>query len=220
MARGADEARRRLALEVLCHSYWYPLYAFLRRSGRNTEDAEDLVQEFFARLMDGRLLNGAEPAKGKFRTLLLAALKNLDADTRKAANAEKRGGRVRFVELDILDAEERWKSHEHEAVSSETTFDRAWALAVMDRAGQRLREEYADKGELLAALMPRLTGDAGDAGLAEIGRGLGMTEAAVKMSLSRMRRRYAEALRWEVAQMVGSREEVREEVGYLMGAFS
>ena len=109
-ARAEDSAHRRVALEELCQAYWYPLYAFLPRSGRGMEDAQDLVQEFFARLLDGQLLEKADPARGKFRTLLQFALKHLDADTYRAGRAEKRGGRVEIVSFEAAHAEERWQA--------------------------------------------------------------------------------------------------------------
>ena len=221
-ARAEDSARRRVAIEELCRAYWYPLYAFLRRSGRGVEDAQDLAQDFFARLLDGRLLESADPARGKFRTLLLAALKHLDADAYKAAHAEKRGGRLEFLPLDAALAEERWHADASTELSPERAFDRAWANTVMDRASQQLREEFAatDKSAQFAELFPRLNGGGSDDGLAAVAQRLGTTEAAVKMALSRMRRRFADALRAEIAQTVGSRGDVQEELRYLLTAFS
>lgn len=219
--RAEDSAHRRVALEELCRAYWYPLYAFLRRSGRGVEDAQDLAQDFFARLLDGTLLAAADPARGRFRTLLLAALKNLATDASKAARTQKRGGGVQWIPLDQALAEEWWQADASRDVSPERTFDRAWAVAVLERAGRRLRAEHedTDKAALFAELAPRLTG-AGDDGLAAVGERLGMSEAAVKMALSRLRRRYADTLRAEIAETVGSRGDVQEELRYLLGVFS
>ena len=220
-ARTEDTAHRHVALEELYRAYWYPLYAFLRRSGRGVEDSQDLAQDFFTRLLDGRLLRNADPAKGRFRTLLLASLKHLDADAYKAARAAKRGGRLEFVEMDIDQAEEKWHLEESLAASPELAFDRAWANTVMDRAGRELRGEYISGGKaaLFDELFPRLNGGGGDDGLAAVAKRLSMTEAAVKMALSRMRRRYADALRAEIAHTVGSRGDVQEELRYLLSAF-
>lgn len=220
-ARSADDAQRRKALEYLCQVYWYPLYAFLRRSGREVEDAQDLTQAFFEKLLDGRLLAGADPGKGKFRTLLLQTVKNLDADAYKMAGAQKRGGKFQFISLDAAQAEERWQAEQPRQASPEVTFDQAWAVAVMDRAGRRLRQEYEgpDRRALFEALLPRLTGSGGEAAAAA-GLRLGMSEGAVKMALSRLRRRYADILREEVAETVGSRGEVEDELRYLLTAFA
>lgn len=219
-ARGEDEETRRSALGEMCEAYWYPLYAYLRRSGRGQEDAQDLTQEFFARLMDGRLLGPADPSRGRFRTLLLAAMKNLDANAWAAAKAGKRGGGATVVPLDVALAEERWLA-EPAGPPAEAVFDRAWANAVMDRAGTKLQAEYAAGGKvaLFAELFPRLNGGPAGDGLAAVAERLGMTEAAVKMALSRMRPRYAEALRWEIAQTVGSHGDVQEELRYLLSVF-
>lgn len=215
-----ESTLRRQALESLCAAYWYPLYAYLRRSGRSVENAQDLTQDFFARLLNGRLLESANPEKGKFRTLLLSALRHLDADAYKAASTQKRGGRAPVVSMDSVTAEERWQIDASRWEAPERTFDRAWANSVLERVGQRLRDEHAgDKARVFSELSRRLTGG-GDDGLAEIGERLGMTEGAVKMALSRLRRRYADALRAEIAETVGSRGDVQEELRYLLSTFS
>ena len=219
-AREGDDASRRGALETLCATYWYPIYAFLRRSGRSPEDAQDLAQDFFVRLLDGRLLEGADPAKGKFRTLLLAALKNLDANAHAAAKAAKRGGNHTFVSLDAGHAEEHWQADTRTDEPVERLFDRAWAETLLSRSSERLRGEFEEKGRegLFSALYPRLTG--GDSeGLSRVAEGLGLSEDAVKMALSRLRRRFGEVLREEVSETVGSRGDVQEELRYLLSNF-
>lgn len=219
-ARGDNEIGRQRALGDLCAAYWYPLYAFLRRSGRGVEDAQDLAQDFFARLMDGTLLAGANPAKGKFRTLLLTALKNMDANAWNAAQAQKRGGGAEVVPLDVALAEDRWQA-EPTGVGADAAFDRAWADTVMDRASSQLQAEYVAGGKtaLFSELFPRLNGGGTADGLAAVADRLGMSEAAVKMALSRMRPRYADALRAEIAQTVGSHGDVQEELRYLLTVF-
>ncbi len=220
-ARGGDDTQRRVALEQLCRAYWYPLYAFLRRSGRSVEGSEDLTQEFFVRLLDGRLLGAADPARGKFRTLLLSALHQLDADAWRAANAQKRGGGVVVVPIDSELAEERFLADKSEGGSPELAFDRAWAAAVMERAWARLRESYAgEKAALFAELAPRLSGAVGQGTLAEAGSRLGMREDAMKQALSRMRQRLGEALKAEVAETVGSPDAVQQEMRHLLALFS
>jgi RNA polymerase sigma-70 factor (ECF subfamily) len=219
-ARSEDDAARRQALEDLCRAYWYPLYAYLRRSGNSTEDAQDLAQDFFARLMDGTLLSAAEPAKGRFRTLLLATLKNLATNTWRATQRQKRGGGVEIISLDIAMAEDRWQA-EPAGGPPEAAFDRAWAHTVIDRAGGRLQSEYVAGGraELFAELFPRLNGGHAADGLSSVAARLGMTEAAVKMALSRMRQRYGDALREEIAQTVGSQCDAQDELRYLLAVF-
>ena len=218
--REENSTVRRRALGDLCAAYWYPLYAFLRRSGRGPEDAQDLTQDFFLRLFDGSLLSGANPAKGKFRTLLLAALKNLDANAWNAARAQKRGGGAEVVPLDVALAEDRWQA-EPAGIAADAAFDRAWANTVMDRAGAQLQAEYVvgGKAALFSELFPRLNGGGGADGLAAVADRLGMSEAAVKMALSRMRPRYADALRAEIAHTVGSHGDVQEELRYLLTVF-
>jgi RNA polymerase sigma-70 factor (ECF subfamily) len=218
-ARGEDESARQVALETLCKAYWYPLYAFLRRSGREVEDAQDLTQDFFARLMDGSLLTAADPAKGKFRTLLLTSLQHLDADAWRAMRRQKRGGEVQLIPLDTVMAEERWLEDASYATSPEMAFDRVWAMQVMQRAGLRIRAEYRGTAELFEALLPRLTGGEVDR-MAEVGLHLGMTEAAVKMALSRLRRSYGDILRAEILETVGSHADIQQELRYLLATFS
>jgi RNA polymerase sigma-70 factor (ECF subfamily) len=214
-----SEVRRR-ALGELCSAYWYPLYAFLRRSGHAIEDSQDLTQEFFGKLHDGTLLSSADPAKGKFRTLLLAGLRNLQINAWRAANRQKRGGGVEVVSLDTAMAEDRLQG-EPTSCSPEVAFDRAWANTVMDRAGGRLQAEYvaAGKAEWFAELFPRINGGSAVDGLAAVAIRLATSEAAVKMALSRMRSRYAGALRMEIADTVGSHGDIEEELRYLLTAF-
>ena len=221
-ARSLDDEARRAALEALCRAYWYPLYAFLRHSGRSVEDAQDLTQEFFARLLSGQLLDAADPARGKFRTLLLAALRRVDVDEWRTASAQKRGGNVAFVSIDSEHAEESFLEDRSSAGSPELAFDRAWAAALMARTWERLRLSYGtpELAALFAELAPRLSGAGGEGTLAEVGARLGMSEDAVKKAFSRMRQRFGEALRAEVAETVGSREAAEQELSHLLSLFS
>jgi RNA polymerase sigma-70 factor (ECF subfamily) len=219
-ARGNDDSARHQALEALCKAYWYPLYAFLRRSGREVEDAQDLTQEFFAQLLDGTLLSAADPGRGKFRTLLISGLKNMDANAWRAARAQKRGG-GNIVPLESETAEARWLADSSSDIQPELAFDRAWANTVMDRASVQLREEFVSGGKeaLFDELFPRVSGMGGQGSLADVARRLGTTEAAVKMALLRMRQRFGDSLRAEISQTVGSREDVQDELRYLLSLF-
>ena len=217
-AGAEDTAQRNAALSELYLAYWSPLYAFLRRSGRTVEDARDLLQEFFMRLLDGSLMSAADPAKGRFRTLLLAGLRHLDANAYRANSAAKRGGGRELVPLDIALAEVRWQAEGPQSESPEHAFDRAWANVVIDRASVQLRETYqaTGKGPVFDALFPSLLGGRAEGGLAAVAERLGLSEDSVKMALSRLRHRFGEALQAEIAQTVGSRSEVREELRYLL----
>lgn len=223
MLRSRDEASsgvRLRAMEELCRAYWYPLYAFLRSSGNAVHDAQDLVQGFFQSLADGRLLSAAAPEKGRFRTLLLLGLKRFAANEATRERAWKRGGRVETIPLDEALAEERWQEHADLMAEPEAAFDRAWAVAVMEGALARMREEYEapERRALFDALAPRLTGTA-DERLGDIAGRLGMSEAAVKMALSRMRRVFGHALRAAVADTVVGEAEIQEELRYLLLQF-
>lgn len=217
-AGAEDTARRHTALSELYAAYWSPLYAFLRRGGRSQEEAQDLTQEFFVRLLDGSLLSAADPAKGRFRTLLLAGLRHHDANARRANLAAKRGGGLQLVPLDFAMVEERCWAESPKDDSPELAFDRAWANVVIDRASVRLRTDYhaTGKGPLFDELYPRLLGGRQEGGLAAAADRLGMNEGGVKMAMSRLRQRFGEALQAEVAHTVGSRAEMREELRYLL----
>ncbi len=218
--QGSSEERH-AALDTLCHSYWYPLYAFLRRGGMPPPDAEDCVQGFFARLLDGRLLDAATPARGRFRTLLLGALKNFVTDEHRAATAAKRGSGQALVPLEIALAEERWQADASAMASPELAYDRAWAAVTLAAAGTRLRAEFAkaDRLALFEAVFPRVTG-AGRESNEMIGRRLGMTPGAVAAAATRMRDRYAEAIREEIALAVETDAEINDELRHLLGLFT
>jgi DNA-directed RNA polymerase specialized sigma24 family protein len=218
---GTEEERRE-AVERLCRTYWKPLYYFLRGIGRSREEAEDVVQEFFVQLLDGRLLASADPSKGKFRTLILTALRNVEASMLRSERAQKRGGGITLVPLDVAQAEEGWQAREHLSPAAE--YDRAWATALLDRAGARVRFEYEEEGKaaLFEELFPRITGGKAADRLADAGLRLGMSEIAVRTAASRMRRRYADAMRAEVAATVGVGDaaDCQDEMRYLLDCFS
>ena len=221
-AREGSDSQRRAAMEALARSYWYPLYAFLRRSGKGAEDAEDLVQEFFARLLAGRLLDAATPERGRFRTLLLVSLRNFATDSHRLASAEKRGGGAQAIPLDAALAEEQWQADAGGASSPELAFDRAWADALLAAVEARLRREFArvEKGALFEALWPLVNGAPRGESNEAIGIRFGMSANAAAAALLRLRDRYAEAVREEIAQSVSSDEEIEEELRHLLALFS
>jgi RNA polymerase sigma factor (sigma-70 family) len=209
------------ALETLCRGYWYPVYVFLRRSGWTAHDAEDLTQAFFARVLEKNYLRGVDRSKGKFRSLLLAMLRHFLANHRRDAKAQKRGGNFRFLWLEdeSIDESELRQVTNH---TPEQSFDRQWAITLLDNVMALLRQEYGEAGKsrLFAELKVFLTGDNGGAKYDQLAARLGMTEAAVKMSVSRLRRRYAELLRAEVARTVSEPEDVEHELRSLFTALS
>ncbi len=208
------------ALATLCRAYWYPLYAFLRRQGLSTHDAEDVTQGFFAHILEKNAFANVDRAKGRFRTFLLASLKHFLADERDRANAQKRGGGQAAISLDACEAEERYALEPRDELSPDKLFDRRWAIAVIEQALARLGAEYSDaeKGALFSALKPLLTAPASARPYAEIGAEFGMNEGAVKTAVHRLRQRYGAALRAEISETVGTAEEVGAELRYLLDA--
>jgi RNA polymerase sigma-70 factor (ECF subfamily) len=206
------------ALARLCESYWYPLYAYLRRRGHDADEAQDLTQAFFAHLLDKRTLRHADPARGKFRSFLLVSLKNFVVNEWERQTARKRGGAVAILPLDFQNAEGRFL---HEPIADgtpESLFDRAWTVTLLDRVLERLRAEMAGSVKdprrvehLLAYLSP---GES-PASYAETGKALGMSEDAVKIAVFRCRRRLGELLKEEIADTVSSLDQVEDEIRYL-----
>ncbi|MBN2579006.1 MAG: sigma-70 family RNA polymerase sigma factor [Pirellulales bacterium] len=216
-ARGTQTPIAATALAELCRIYWYPLYAFLRHRGHESHEAEDLTQEFFARLLAKDFLKGVEPQKGKFRSFLLASLKHFLSDQRDRARARKRGGGRKVVPLDGLDAESRYRLEPAHDLTPEKMFEKQWALALLDRVLSRLEaEQTADrKAEQFKTLKIFLSGGRSET-YAAVAERLGTTEGAVKTAVHRLRRRYRELLREEIAHTVASPEEIDEEIRSLL----
>jgi RNA polymerase sigma-70 factor (ECF subfamily) len=206
------------ALTYLCQQYWTPLYAFVRRSGHMPEDACDLTQEFFARLLEKGWLAEADPARGRFRSFLLAALKHFLANEWNRAQCLKRGGGRSFIELDAATAEERYALEPADVTTPESLYERRWALTLIGRAQDRLREEMiaAGDGQRFAALEPALAGERTAEGYDQLASRFGVTETAVKSMVLRMRRRFRALLREEVLQTIGSEQEVDAELRHLL----
>ena len=220
LAAGGDNAATdtRRALEELIQAYWFPLYAFLRRQGQASAQAEDLVQGFLLRLLEKKDLARVEREKGKFRSFLLASLKHFLANEYRKGRALKRGGKASVVALDAMDAEARYAVEPVDDMTPERLFDRRWALAVLDQVLARLRGEYAaaGKGALYETIKDCLTGHREHLPYAELAGSLGMTEGAIKVAVHRMRRRYRDLLRDEIAQTVDSPEQVEGEIAHLL----
>ena len=217
-----DHTLARDALETLCRSYWPAIYAYIRRTTPSAESAQDLTQEFFARLLGKGLISIADPQKGRFRTFLLTLLKRFLADEHDRSQTLKRGGGEVLLSLDELAAEEQHPFEPSSGRSPEQEFDRRWALSALDNTLRHLRAEAerAGHGETFAALQGFLGGGEPTGTLTEIGARLGLGESAVKMRLSRWRIRYRELLRQEIVQTVPRVADLEEEMRHLLAALS
>ena len=213
----ADEA-----LETLCRSYWYPIYVFLRRSGWPPHDAEDLTQAFFERVLEKDYLRAVDRSKGKFRSFLLAMLRHFMANYRRDARTIKRGGQYNLISLDDVSLEEQYARSGFADTTPERSFERQWALTLLDQVVQRLRHEFraVEKESLFDELKVFLTGDRTEIRYADLAAKLDTTEAALKMTVSRMRQRYGQLLRAEIAKTVSGPGEVEEELKALFAALS
>jgi RNA polymerase sigma factor (sigma-70 family) len=213
-AKQEDSSEAAVALEKLCRAYWPPLYAYIRRDGKNPTEAQDLTQEFFARLLARDYLQHLHHQQGKFRSFLLAYLKNFLSEQRRKAGAQKRGGGSVLVSLSEPIGEEGYLLEPVDELTPDQVFERRWAQTVMQTSLDRLRQEYAARGqsalfEQLQNYQPR---EPGGKSYAQLGVDFDMTEAAVKSAVQRMRQRHRELLREEIAQTVTRPEEIEEEL--------
>jgi RNA polymerase sigma-70 factor (ECF subfamily) len=210
------------ALEHLCRTYWFPLYGFVRRQGYDPAAAQDLTQDFFARFAHKNCLAHVDRTKGKFRSFLLASLKNFLANERARARAEKRGGCHSIVSLDADEAETRFNAEPFHEATPEKAFDRTWAMTTLENALTQLKQEYAanDRAEIFQALQAYLSGDRDEPGYAAVAARLNTTEAAIKMAVVRLRRRFGQVLRAQVGQTVAGDTELNEELRYLFTALA
>jgi RNA polymerase sigma factor (sigma-70 family) len=219
-AAGEGGEEPRAALAELCQAYWYPVYAFLRRRGNSPHDASDLTQEFFATLLEKDYLADADPERGRFRSFLLTAVSRLASKQQDKAAAQKRGGGWKLLSLDFDDGEARYQREPAHEETAERIFERRWALTLLERTLAALREQHVAAGKLALfdALKSFLTGDA-DAPLRRtIAEELGMTEGAVKVAVHRLRQKYRELLRAEIAQTIAGQADVDGELAELRNA--
>ena len=218
----SSSAESKQALAKLCCTYWYPLYAFVRRRGHSPEDAEDLTQGFFASLLEKKALRGVEPDKVKFRSFLLALLKNFLANDWDRKHAAKRGGGHQLVSWDDESAEARYLREPSHEATPEILYEQSWALTVIDAVSQRLRDEYAANGkaELFAALQDQLIGAEDADSYAQLALQLRMKEGAVRMAVLRLRRYFKSLLRAEIAQTVADPADLEEELRHLVAAIA
>lgn len=213
---------RRLALEELCGLYWYPIYAFLRRRGYFLQDAEDLAQGFFLKLVGDETFAAADADKGKLRTYLLGHLKRHLADHHRHVGAQKRGRGLQFVSFDAMEAEERYAAEPRDVNDPEALFSRAWALQLLAAVRGRLREEFNDpkRPHAFETLQPYLLLDEDPPSYREVALKLKATEVSVRLTVSRMRAKFRELLREEVARTVEAPEEVTSEFEWLRSVLS
>jgi RNA polymerase sigma-70 factor (ECF subfamily) len=220
VAAQRDLPESEAALASLCRLYWYPLYAYARRRLPTTEDAQDLTQEFFARLLEKDYLRQADQQRGRFRSFLLTAFKHFLANERERAVAQKRGGGRKVLPLDFPQGEQQYQREPSHDATAEVLYERGWALTLLAQALARLREEQiqAGKERLFECLKGTLTGEDTPRPYAELGAELGMSGEAIKVTVHRLRRRYAELLRAEIAQTVTTDEEIEDELRDLFAA--
>ena len=216
MAGQTEEPRALNALEILCETYWYPLYAYARRRGHSPDDSEDLTQAFFAWLLERRWLERANQERGRFRSFLLTSMSNFLANEWDKKMAQKRGG-GKIVPWPRQEAESRCEWEPPDTFTPEQDFEWRWALALLNRVMDRLSAEFERDGkkELFEALKPCLLGERDGQPYALLGSKLGMTEGSVKVAVHRLRQRYRQLLREEIANTVSKPEEVEEEMRHL-----
>lgn len=216
--RGGPEAGR--ALETLCRAYWYPLYAYARRRTEEAAEAEDLTQAFFAELLEKNYLAQAHPERGRFRAFLLTAFKHFLAKQWDKARAQKRGGQFQHRSLDLSDGPRRYHVEAVDPLTPEQIYDREWALTLLERVLQRLGDELtrAGKEHQFEQLKGFLVGDRSGRSYADAAEELGTSVDAIKMGVSRLRRRYRQLLRGEIAQTVVDPSEIDQEIQSLFDA--
>ena len=222
MQAGTDSPQAHQALELLCGNYWYPLYAYVRRQGHSAHDAQDLTQAFFARLLEKNYLADVHREKGRFRSFLLASLKHFLANEWDREQALKRGGGKRLIALDEDSAESRYKLEPRDDLSADKIYERRWALTLLDQVLAKLRGEFEKDGKLeqFETLKQYLSAGRTSVSYAQAADKLGMNEGAIKVAVHRLRKRYRELLRAEIAQTVATASEVEAEIRYLFAALS
>lgn len=208
------------ALDKLCRSYWRPLYTYVRRRGYDPDTAKELTQEFFARLLAKRLLAGVDPTKGKFRSWLLGVMNHFLAHEWAKGRVQKRGGGQPVFSLDEADVEERYRIELADEATPEKIFDRRWAFMVLDQAAARLRREHeaAGKTDLYSNLKGFVSTESTLVSYEEAALHLGLSQSAVRSAIHRLRQRYQELIREEIAQTVTSAAEINEEIRHLLAA--
>ena len=212
-----DSPKAHEALETLCRTYWSPLYAYLRRTGRSPEDAQDLTQGFFVHFLERNFTERADPDKGRFRSFLLGALKKFVSNEGDKARAQKRGGDRIFISLDAHTAEERFRIEPQDTLDPQKVYERRWAMALLERVFDRLQRSYAESGKeaIYSRLQVHLREGKDGGRYSEAAVSLGMEEGTVKVEVFRMRQAFRELFRDEIAQTVENIGEIHDEIRHL-----
>jgi RNA polymerase sigma factor (sigma-70 family) len=218
----ADTTRARVALGRLCQTYWYPLYAYVRRRGHSAHDAQDLTQEFFTRLLERHSLASATPERGRFRSFILTAMNNFLVNEWSKARAKKRGGDCQTFSMDLAAAEERFDLEPADNSTPDKLFEKQWALALLNEVLNRLEAEYQREGknELFAALKQTLMGSRESQPYEELAARLDMSEGAIKVAVHRLRKHYRELIRVEIAGTLARPQDIDEEMRHLFSALA
>lgn len=217
-----DTPQGRDALATLCETYWYPLYAYLRRQGESDDDARDLIQAYFAQLLEKNYLENVRPRAGRFRSFLLASLKHFVANERDKSRALKRHPGTALISLDMETADKRYRFEPADELTPERVYEKRWAMTMLARVFSRLREQFAEaeKSEQFDRLKGYLIGEEPALPYRQAAVELEMSEGAVKVTVHRLRRRFGELLRAEIGETVDGSHEVEAEMRYLLGVLS
>jgi RNA polymerase sigma-70 factor (ECF subfamily) len=216
----SGEARQ--ALEELCRTYWYPLYAFARRKGNTHEEAQDLTQSFCAKLLQKEQIALADPERGRFRTFLLRSFENFLRSEHRNANVQKRGGGYQIISWDADLAAERYAAECADEASPTLAFERHWATVLLQSVVGLLRQEFSSSGkaELFDQLEPHLWGDDTSTGYSQIAEALNLTTVSVRVTMHRLRQRFHDLLRAQIANTIESAADVEDELRYLRGLWA
>ncbi|MBN2319305.1 MAG: sigma-70 family RNA polymerase sigma factor [Acidobacteria bacterium] len=222
IAAGQKDSKAGDALQKLCQVYWYPLYAFVRRQGHSRQDAEDLTQAFFAQLLARDDLATVDREKGRFRSFLLASMKHFLMNEWDKARAQKRGGGKQILSIDFEDSESKYSVEPTHNITPDKLYDRRWAMTVLDRVTARLREEMCAEGrrEQFEQMKIFLAGGKGEIRYAKVAENLGISEISVKTAVHRLRKRYRRLLHAEIANTVETKQDVEQELRYLLAALA
>jgi RNA polymerase sigma-70 factor (ECF subfamily) len=220
-ARQPQSPESAAALEAICRAYWYPLYAYVRRSGQSPPDAQDLTQEFFCRLLEKRWLDSADREKGKLRTFLVVALKHFLSKERRRVSAQRRGGGREHALFDTAFAESRYAADSH-SLAPDETFDQQWALTLLDLTINRLRDEFSVAGTPgdFEVLKSCLMADRGSIDYAAVAKQLGVKEGAARVAAHRLRKRFREIYREEISQTLADGSDLDSELRHLAAALA
>ena len=221
-AREASTFESREALETLCRTYWYPVYAFVRRQGFDAEDARDLTQAYFASLLEKEYLDDYEPSRGRFRVFLRTSVRHFLSKERDKRMAVRRGGETQILSLDTSDVEGRYSLEPADRSTPEEMFERRWTLTILERVLDQLRREQAEAGLRVQfeRLQGFLTGEETETSYRDMAAELRTSEGAIKMAIHRLRQRFGQLLRGEIAETVSSPDQVDDEVKHLLGVIA